>query len=327
MFFPVTHSVLSPQALLKTLKKQYSIQCIKQLHYFQAGLNDTYLVKTRVTKYILRVYRNNWRSEADIRCEIDVLNFLSENDIPVATAIRKIDGEYITIINAPEGIRFLVLFNYIKGTSPEFKKSFLHHATLYGKTFGRLHKTLKNFSSPYPRFKHDLDYLFFNPLKSINTQLKHRPESRYFLTRLAASLTQKINLLSVDSLRKGFCHGDLNTENVHIQNNHIGLFDFDCCGYGYISADIAAFRWGARLNANEKKIWKPFLNAYLSENSLPDIDIEAIPIFTIIRHIWHMGLHIQLSENRGQHWINDAYFERQITILKEWENLSLLNAR
>lgn len=318
MPFPVIHSVLSPQALQKSLETNYTLESIQSIEYFQAGLNDTYLITTVGKNYILRAYRKDWRSESDILCEISAINFLHDKQIYVSTPIRNTDNNYILSVDAPEGQRYVVIYNYIKGEPPTYKCKAEHEAQIYGKAFGQLHAAWKTFISPHPRFELNLDYLLLSPLKSIKPFLKHRPSDWEYLFQLANILLQAIEQLPEDKLSKGFCHGDLNSQNVHFEKNTIGLFDFDCSGYGYHAADIAAFRWGARLNNNEDIIWPVFLAAYVNEHKLSDIDIQAIPIFTKIRHIWHMGLHVQLSEERGTHWINDAYFDAQFSLLKKW---------
>lgn len=318
MIFPVVHSVLSPIALQITLEQNYQLGNIISINFFQAGLNDTYLVTTKNDKYILRAYRKDWRSESDILCEIDLLNFLSHKKLKIASPIRKTNNEFITSVKAPEGLRYLLLFDYIAGTPPTYTKSAEHEAQMYGKAFGQLHAALKSFTSPHVRFELDFKYLLLSPLQFIKPFLNHRQSDWKYLSQLADDLLYELNQLPITKLSRGFCHGDLNTQNVHFEKNNIGLFDFDCCGYGYHAADIAAFKWGARLNNNEDIIWPIFLTSYLSENKLSEADIKAIPLFSKIRHIWHIGLHTKLSNDRGAHWINDAYFNKQLSLLKSW---------
>lgn len=320
MHYPVIHSVLSPLALQKTLESHYAIPAIQQLDYYQAGLNDTYLITTEKCKYILRAYRKDWRSKSDICYEIDALNFLHENKIQVATPIKTNNNDFIVTVQAPEGLRYLVLFHYIDGKPPEYKKDYKQEAKIYGQAFGKLHQTLSSFSCTHSRFELDLDYLLKKPLKFIHPFLKHRASDWQYLIQLSDNLTHELTQLTVSEFQMGFCHGDLNTQNVHITKNTLGLFDFDCCGYGYHAADIAAFNWGTRNYKNKDKIWEYFIQAYLTENSLSETDIKSIPIFSKMRHIWHIGLHAQLSKDRGLHWINDEYFNQQIDLLKNWDD-------
>ncbi|VAW57825.1 Homoserine kinase [hydrothermal vent metagenome] len=319
MIFPVIHSVLSCKALSELILENYDLKSIEKIEYFQTSLTDTYLINADKKKYILRAYRTHWRSKSDIQCEIDALNFLAKNQISVATPIAQKNKETLIQLNAPEGLRYLILFNYASGHPPCYADNYKHEAEIYGKAFGKMHKTLENFNSPHQRFKLDINYLLNEPLNIIEPYLKRRQKDWATLTQLAKKLKQQYLSYPKNSLQYGFCHGDLNTGNVHIDNNNITLFDFDCCGYGYHAADISNYLWGARTNKIENKIWPIFLEAYLKENTLNRHDLEAIPMFANMRHIWHMGLHLKLSEEKGTYWIDDHYFSKQIELLKNWK--------
>lgn len=323
MSYPVCHSVLSSRALIESVDKNYNINKVTSLQFHQAGLNDTYLVKTNTHTYILRAYRKQWRTESDIRCELNLINHLQKNKLSVASAILNKKQDYLMPINAPEGLRFLVLFNYAEGTVPIFTDRFNQHAMIYGREFGRLHHCLKTFSSSHHRFELKLSHLLDEPLESICQFFKPRTKDLDYLIQLSTRLKNSLQHNLTDNLQMGFCHGDLNTENAHIHNAQLTFFDFDCCGYGYYAADLAAFLWGIktneRLNKNRDALWRCFIQAYSSKNKLNNADIQSIPIFVMMRHIWHIGLHIQLSEDRGGHWLDAEYFDTQICLLKKWE--------
>ncbi len=319
MIFPVAHSVLSCRALHDLVLKNYAISQLKKIDYFQAGLTDTYLVITNTKKYILRIYRTNWRSEKDIRCEMDALIFLNKKNILVATPVTTKTNEILIKIDAPEGLRYLILFNYADGTSPDYRNKPAQHATIYGQAFGKLHNTLVDFNSTHTRFKLDINYLLNEPLNTIKTFLKDKPQDWQAINQIADKLKHQFYTYSDKTLKRGFCHGDLNTGNVHINNNQVTFFDFDCCGFGYHAADIAIFLWGAKINNIENKIWQPFLEAYLKENPLKEADLHSISIFASMRHIWHIGLHLYLSKDKGSYWINDHYFSKQIKLLENWQ--------
>ncbi|WP_442954946.1 phosphotransferase [Paenibacillus sp. SYP-B4298] len=59
-------------------------------------MNDTYLIRTLNEKFVFRVYRTPWRSNySEVGFEIDLLNHLFKNGVPVSTPIQAIDSEYI----------------------------------------------------------------------------------------------------------------------------------------------------------------------------------------------------------------------------------------
>src|SRR6218665_3868766 len=113
--FPVEYSSLSANALLRLVIEKYSLSPTAGITFLKRGFNDTYLIKTDKNKYILRVYKHNWRSPQSIKSEIDLLNYLSKNDVPVSVPVIDRSGNYMQALQAPEGPRNAVLFTYASG--------------------------------------------------------------------------------------------------------------------------------------------------------------------------------------------------------------------
>jgi Ser/Thr protein kinase RdoA (MazF antagonist) len=74
---------------------------------FRAGMNHVYIV-TDNNKYVLRVY-TNWRTKKEVTEEVRLLIHLNKNKTPVSFPIDNLN-EYIQELNAPEGLRYAVLF-------------------------------------------------------------------------------------------------------------------------------------------------------------------------------------------------------------------------
>ncbi|MDH5484431.1 MAG: phosphotransferase [Gammaproteobacteria bacterium] len=318
--FAATHSVLSTQALTDFVSSKYAIEKIQHMVFFQAGLNDTYVINTINRKYILRVYRKNWRTLSDIQCEIELLLHLANKNIAVANPVAGNDKQYIYPVNATEGLRHIVLFDYAEGTPPDYDRAAAIDASLYGSTMARMHNALDDFSTIQSRFKIDLEHLIDTPLITIRPFLQDRPDDLAYINQLTKELKARFNELPTQSLSYGFCHGDMNSGNVHIKDKLLTLFDFDCCGESYQAYDLAIFNWGLRMNKFADNNWTCFLEAYQDERNLSPADRNTIPLFTTIRHIWHIGLHTQLSSDRGRNWLDDRYFDEQIAFLKNCMN-------
>jgi len=73
-------------------------------------LNDIYIVKTQEDTYYLRVLIYKWRTKEEIEAEIELLNYLHNCGISIAAPVQGNEGVYIQEINAPESIRYAVLF-------------------------------------------------------------------------------------------------------------------------------------------------------------------------------------------------------------------------
>src|SRR5690606_8718137 len=107
MHFPVSYSTLSLTALKEYTRKTYNLDDIKDMSYLLRGMNDTYLITTSDKKLIFRIYRADRRREySEVAFEIELLNYLDEQGIPVSLPIADHRGQFIQVLNAPEGDRY-----------------------------------------------------------------------------------------------------------------------------------------------------------------------------------------------------------------------------
>ncbi|MBE1442851.1 phosphotransferase enzyme family protein [Paenibacillus sp. OAS669] len=312
----ISHSVVSSDALVPFIHDIYNIGDILECRFISNGLNDTYIVITNDNKYILRIYKVNWRSISDIEFEIELLNHLLANGIPVSFPVEKKDGGYHTELKAPEGPRYAVLFTYAEGGYSNSKES----CSLYGEEVAKMHVVMDEFHSGHQRFELDLDHLLTKPLQSIKPLLTHRPEDIEYLESLSLLLKNRIHGLSSD-LSWGVCHGDLHGGNVHFHDGSLMHFDFDCAGPGWRAYDISVFLW-AKVRGREKdkfknELWDLFLEFYQKNKKLSQCELEAVPTFVAIREIWLMGLHTGNSKVWGA-WQDDHYFNKNLQFLREW---------
>ncbi|UVI29187.1 phosphotransferase enzyme family protein [Paenibacillus spongiae] len=312
----VNHSVISSDALVPVIHDLYDIGDIAEVRFLNNGLNDTYLVAASEIKYILRIYKVNWRSQSDIEWELELLHHLYVHGLPVSHAVMKKAGGNLVEIAAPEGQRFAALFTYAEGGHSDTKES----SSLYGEEVAKLHAAMNGYQCRHDRFVIDLDHLLKEPLQSIKPLLAHRPEDFEYLEALSKLLRSRIETVS-EELERGMCHGDLHGWNVHFHNDSLTHFDFDCGGFGWRAYDLAVFLWarvrGRGKDAFHNEMWDAFLASYQQHKALSKHDLEAIPAFIAIREIWLMGLHTGNAQVWGA-WQNDHYFDTNLKFLREW---------
>jgi Ser/Thr protein kinase RdoA (MazF antagonist) len=217
--FPVTHSILSVEALITDVLPNYAIETPIDCRFLQLGLNDTFLVNTHAAKYILRVYRCDWRSLADINYELEALLHLKQLGIAVSVPIVRKDGNLIGSVLAPEGLRYVVLFTYALGKQPDYETEQEQEAYLYGKAVAKIHVATDTFKSSHDRFTIDLDYLLDAPMRSLQPFLAHRLDDWEYLTRLAEKIRLGVKDLPLNNLEIGFCHGDFHSGNAHLDRD------------------------------------------------------------------------------------------------------------
>ncbi len=312
----VCYSTLAPAAIIQHLVAEYGLREPLQCEFLARGLNDTYRVRARDASYAFRVYRAGWRTESEIKFEIDYLLHLERARIPVSVPVQKLDGGYHSPFDQPEGRRHAVLFNYAEG-----KQQVEHdeaQARMFGLASARVHTASDDFTSANQRFQIDIAHLIDKPLAALLPTIENRPDDHSYIVELAAKTRRRLAAV-VPELNFGLCHGDLHGANAAFDKaNNVVMFDFDCGGAGWRSYDIAVYRWSAELR-NKAKNWEPFLEGYRSARSLCSADLEAVPLFVAARCIWILGLHSEVAYYLGKNWMNDDYYNYWFKFMRDWE--------
>ncbi len=293
----VTHSLISV-ASIKQLLNRYAIGEITSCHFLTRGLNDTYVITTRSDKYTFRVYRHGWRNQSDILFELEAINHLRRSEFPVSYPIRTHDGKWMNEIEAPEGLRYGVLFTFSRGERPNINPE---NCRFIGQALADLHLKSDGFFSPHKRsFDLDLGHLLLEPTTAIQRHLDFTA-----------------NIYIPSELEWGFCHGDFHNFNMHIDGSELEIFDFDCCGFGFRAYDVAVFWWNLKNNYafQEEACWDQFLNGYLSKRNLPDV--KSLPLFISVRRIWLLGTMLENQDVWGTQWINPANLNRFLADLQK----------
>lgn len=332
--FPVTHSLLSADALGRYVEAAYEIGEVASCTLLQHNQNDTYAVHASTGRFILRVSQArqaiglSWRTCEDILFELDVLLHLDQKGVSVAAPLLRRDGYFVADAQAPEGIRFLALFTYAEGeplTPPRQTESI---AKRYGAAVAALHMATEDFTSVRPRFALDLDFLLTKPLDIIRPHLAGRPTDWRSLCELGTVLTERMAALQEQGLAMGMCHGDAQGGNANMAHEGtITFFDFDVCGFGWRAYDIATFFWGAALGKARlgwdaqivARLCDAYLSGYQDSRPLAPPDHEAIAPLVLLREFWYLGM---VVGNWGAWGIGDeqreAFFVRELAFMREW---------
>ncbi|WKN46043.1 phosphotransferase [Tunicatimonas pelagia] len=282
----VEYSVASSLSLSSILTEIYDLPEKLKVEYLHQGFNDTYLVTTEVSKYILRVYRHNWKSLDDIHGEIDFLLLLKDAHIPVSYPIANINGNFVIELNCPEGTRYAVLFSYAVGESISSLNS--KTARLFGEHLGRLHNVTEKREDKRLSKRYTHPEIFASTYKFLKSRLGNSSDILQKVAGLEQKLAEKIDMSNLGRLPKGICHGDPHYENVFLEKSSkkMTIFDFDFCGYGYLHYDLGSFFKYERSNKQNKA---KFLEGYEQIRPLKVEEKRLIPYFEVLMRIFHLG--------------------------------------
>jgi len=316
----ISYSTLSPAAVVAHILREYKLGELTSCEFLARGLNDTFRVQASDRSYAFRVYRAGWRSQSEIQYELDVLLHLDRKGIAVSTPIAGKDGSLLRRIEQPEGPRYAVLFTYAEGEQPGALSE--TRARLFGTATAELHAASDGFLTHHARFGLDLDHLVDQPLSAALPFLAHRPDDQLYLKDLGARIRHRIEAVQAE-LDFGFCHGDLHSVNAAFDGETVTMFDFDCCGVGWRSYDIAVYRWLLEIR-NLASNWPPFLEAYRERRPLNPIDLSAVPLFVAARYIWILGLHTSNASFLGRSFLNDQlYWNYWLKLIRDWDEKEL----
>jgi len=288
--FPVQYSTLSPDALLEKILPQYFAPEDRQelnCSYLYRGLNDNYLVWDSHSKYILRVYRHNWRDLQDIEAEMALIQHLKSEGVSVSFPVADAHGAIIQEINAPEGLRCAVLFSYAEGSSP-ISKMTVRQSRITGRELAGMHRITINKRLGNDRCRLDVTALLYESFMAIRPFLEGRDEDLRDLDDVITKVAEKFERISLSELPYGICHGDFYPSNYHIsQNNRITIFDFDACCCNWLVMDVAAYCFAVtQFYKNAGKLNEAFIKGYQEIRPLTKLEIDLIPYFGAVNRIW-----------------------------------------
>lgn len=309
--FPVITSTLSAKELGQFTKERYNLSADCTCTLFRTGINHTYFINGGSTKYALRVYSHNWRSESDILEEINLLNVLKENGIGVSYPIADINNNFIQTINAPEGSRYAVLFSFAEGD----KIRIMDKETCFsiGSLMAKFHNITVNRKND--RVQYNTETLLKLPYKYATAYFSEELPEMKFIKQQIEELSPFFEKTDLNSIPKGIVHMDIWYDNMNVTaENKVTLFDFDFCGNGLLIFDVAyfckqLFHIEANKDEYELKV-QSFLNGYQSIRKLSTDELQLIPKAGVAIWIYYLGVQSSRFD-----WSNIFLTENYLKIL------------
>lgn len=226
----------------------YEIGDLGEIRLMNSGVNDTYTVTVGHTKYALRIYgHTRWyiSGPGDYRFELGLLNHLHAQGVPVSVPIPRRDGDLLSTLNTPHGVRHTALFSWAPGTPGHPKTLTKAQAYLIGKTLAAIHVAADSYR-PEPghdRFHLDERTLLDRFVAELEPSLRDDdPADVRFIRAWIAEIRRCVRGFEPGPGGWGIVHGDVQPLNHHLADDgQITWFDFDHCGYGWRTYDIAYY--------------------------------------------------------------------------------------
>ena len=252
------------------IEKKYKIKILEIKNIDNGILNSNFYIKTKNKKYILRIYEAN-RTIDEEKQELILLDRIVDF-IPVSTAIKNIDNEYISIFNNKK----FALFEYIDGNSiTKIDTHIIREIAIY---LGKLHSFTKDISFEKYNRKTRINFdLYYNEIKKSEIDFKFKNE--------LLNSADKINGSDFSILPSGVIHGDIFPDNVLLDdyNNIKVIFDFNESYYAPFIFDIAiVINFWIKINDfdffTENNLIRDFLNYYSKYRKITKEELKSLDI-------------------------------------------------
>lgn len=267
---------LDNEALTRFAKSKRIV--ISQLTPLHGGLiNALYKMRMNGKECVLRIYVRH-KPKKDIAFELDVMDYLNENGLPVPK-IYSLNGEKIFQINGKNAI----ILEYKKGKMITGKKLNVKKVIALARLIGLLHFFGKSYRSNQKRNETDLfDFSYdsrFEKRYLGKITEKYGFSNIELLSAFIRDETKSIFSLLCNYKKKShvLIHNDARLVNVIFSGDKVNaLIDFDECCFGNPDSDIATLI--GNIPRNHQKIFIKKYESYAKRN------VDLTKIFTLAYH-------------------------------------------
>jgi Ser/Thr protein kinase RdoA (MazF antagonist) len=193
--------------------------------------NTNHLVTTSSNeRFLLRQHRAESRSLAMLESEMWLLNHLHQSGLEVQRTVSLPGGNHILTLDS----QHFSLLSWIDGEVLEIINA--AQAEAVGVLMARFHNIARDFKPPidFERLQYTSDYLekILNELRGIDWL---QPDMDLF----EHSMARAKQAFEEPNIPWGLIHADLHSANMVWNGAKVAMIDFDRCGFGPVSYDIA----------------------------------------------------------------------------------------
>lgn len=288
--------------------------------------NTTFIITTKEKKYAMRVYRQKRRTEDEIRLEVEYINFLIANKIPVPKIICTVDNYFISHTKIKDKTWRSILMEFIEGNHPSYySPSLLKELSYLQARMHKLATCFKSELSPVLKLcdtnKKVKDFLFTDLLSvdSIDVSKIKNKEVKNFILR-AKNFTFDTGELPIATVQK-----DIHAANILVKDDKVsGILDFDDLFYGPIVTGSAFALWDIFVKNKNINDLYGYIRNYNSIRKLLPQEINKLKEFLLLRN-YIMGVAEFLVGGENSQGTFMMKIDKYFDIEKEIQKLTIQN--
>ncbi|MES2268323.1 MAG: phosphotransferase [Bacteroidota bacterium] len=314
--FQVSNSTLSSKHVGLFLQDKYGFSAAATCKLLKTGINHSYLVTDGDKKAVFRIYSLKWRTHLEISEEIRLLNLLRNAGISVSYPVKDSSENYIQELNAPEGLRYGVLFSFAEGEKQLNFSAGLHYKV--GETMARIHQVTNNLQ--LQRVEYTPNVILEDSLEQVKAFLPADSDEMQWMLSTQKFLLDELGKADRGQLRTGTVHMDIWFDNFNItKDGEVNLFDFDFCGNGWLCYDIAYYilqlHSTEKMPAERDEKLNSFLAGYESVTKITAEEKRLLPALGVSMYFFYLGIQAQRFDNWSNVFFNETYLKRFINLL------------
>lgn len=307
----ILKSFIDPSDLASRISAATGLQGVR-CQLIKATMRDMYQVSSDQGRIIAALYPQRPQladQAAVIQAELHVIEHLHAAGIATARPLPLNNGAHLLPLTLPEGQRYLVLFEFVAHQSAFPRQPSLAHIQAYGALLAQVHSALDTLTATLERPHWTQQQLLDDPLAAFANAIPPQAAIAAELEAAAAVLRPHLAALPQTAPAFGLVHGDVIPSNALLRpDGALCLIDYDLCGLGWRTMDIATF-------LNEAAYWQmgtaaedAFLAAYEAHRPLSTQERASLPVLGAARNIWALG-------NSAAHvntWGSHIYFSDRV---------------
>ena len=230
---------------LKNLVENFDLARLALSHYphdtdsldeilprFRISSNAVYPYFNQGKLCFLRLAPLEEKAPAQVKAEIDFIQYLRGHGYPAMQPISSKTGELSFLLNSPWGQYCVSSFASVSGSSLEDTPLTPEIVHAYGQQLGRLHSLSSAYDAPAVRPAWN-EVLAPSVLQLVQAEPG--------IIKACVKLFDALQALPADSVCYGLIHYDFEPDNVFwdADTHSISVIDFDDCLYGWYAMDVA----------------------------------------------------------------------------------------
>ena len=302
---PVAELEKRYEALVRDALPLWDIDGNSPLALLKLRENGVYSVFDQATarKYVVRVHRAGYHSDAELRSEWQWMGSLREYGVLTPALRRSSNNRMFEIVEATgvpeprqvdivdwiEGKQLGSLEAGLEGTANEIREQFM---TL-GSIMARMHNHVEHWREPagFTRHAWDIDGLTgdqpfwgrFWELPALSASQKDR------MLEVRDKLRTELTAMGTAPDRYGLIHADLVYENILTDEDGVRVIDFDDCGYGWYLFDLATSIFFLQGTEHFNLAQEALITGYRKNRPLTDEHLSWLPTIFMARATTYLG--------------------------------------